>query len=69
MDVIREVASHEGCHFLDPVVRREEGAKADGAVEYPVQLLDVGHALGLGEREELSVQQKLRLFQLLRLRG
>ena len=42
--------------LLDTVVRGQKRPQADGAVERGVEFLDVGHAFGLGQGEELAVE-------------
>ena len=46
----------EGGDLLDPIVGRQEGAKANRPVEDLVELVDVGDALRLGQGEELFVE-------------
>ncbi len=43
-------------HLCDAIIRLQECAQAYGPIQDLVQLLDVGHALGGGELEELLVQ-------------
>ena len=54
--VLAKMFGNEGRDLLDPIVGGEEGAQSHGAVEDLVELVDVGDAIGLGQREELLVQ-------------
>ena len=69
LDILPEVAGDEVGHFLDSVVRGEEGREARRAVENPVQLFDVRHTVRRGEVEELPVEQVHRRRQFARRQG
>jgi len=50
------IKAAKGGNLLNAVVRSEESAEANGAVEHLVQLVNIGHALGSGELKEFLVQ-------------
>ncbi len=60
LDVLAVVLGDELRHLLDPLLALEEILQVHRPFEDLVQLLDVGHALGFGEGEELLVQRLVR---------
>ena len=60
LDVLAVVLRDELRHLLNPLLALEEVLQVHRPLEDLVQLLDVGHALGFGEGQELLVQRLVR---------